>query len=560
MNIIQIPLLSIVLLISLSLQDRPVQNDTDTPSSEYDLVIYGGTPAGVAAAVQATRMGKKVALLEPTSTVGGIIVNGLGGTDIDNHREFQNSPAVGGFALEFYRKVAEHYGRLDEFNEKLKNRIKDGSIWKFEPHVAEKIMKTFLEENGVSVYLNTRLSEDKDNVLKMQRIIKHLKSENGHIFSARMFIDASLEGDLLAASGISTTWGRESNAKYGETKNGIRGETTYRQFEVKVDPYIQPGTPLSGLIPTVQGGELGIAGEEDQSIQAYCFRMCLSQDPKNRLDFQKPKVYKRNDYEIYLRYLKAGGKLYRPSPSIPNGKTDLGAWHDLSHNLYGMNHEYPEGNYETRQRIFDFHQSFTQGLFYFLAHDPEVGQLDSELQQAWKQWGLCKDEFTDNEGWPRQFYVRDARRMVSDYVITEHHIRRINPTPVPDPVAVAFWPPDLHSARRIVKDGYAYNEGFVFGGDDWLPFGISYRALVPKNTECENLLTPTCLSSSHVAYGAVRIEFTYMALGQACAISAVIAMDGSIPVQEVEYKLLKEKLLGTNQVIDPNLVGRPDVF
>ncbi|NNU33281.1 FAD-dependent oxidoreductase [Mucilaginibacter sp. S1162] len=235
------------------------------------------------------------------------------------------------------------------------------------------------------------------------------------------------------------------------------------------------------------------------------------------------------------------------------------ARHDLSHNLYGMNRAYPTGNYATRKQIFNQHKTFTRGLFYFLANDEEVGKLSPALQKEWQQWGLCKDEFKDTKGWPAQFYVRDARRMVSKFVITQQYVNRNNPSIAPDPVTVAYWPTDLHSVRRIVKDGYAYNEGYVFGGNDWRPFGISYRALTPKTQECTNLLTPTCLSSSHIAYGAIRIEFTYMELGQACAIASALAIDAHITVQQVSYQQLKEQLLKASLVLDASKVGMPKI-
>lgn len=515
----------------------------------YDVVIYGGTPAGVAAAIQSSRMGMKVALLEPGDRLGGMLVEGLGGSDIDNHLSFQNSPAVGGIALEFYRRIAKAYQRETEFEQMIRNREKDLDLWRFESSVAEKVIKDWIDEEDVDVLYRHLLDEEKDAVVKRGNKIQTIRTTDGKVIEADIFIDATVEGDLLAAAGVSYTIGRESNDRYDETRNGIRGETTHAQFQVKVDPYIIEGDPSSGLIPTIQDESLGEPGSGDHRIQAYCFRMCFTQDDNNKIPFTKPATYDRNNYIIYLRYLKAGGKLYTPVSRLPNGKTDIGAWHDLSHNLYGMNHAYPDGNYAQRQEILQYHRDFTQGLFYFLANDPEVKELDADLQQEWASWGLAKDEFTDNDGWPRMFYVRDARRMVSDYVITEHHVRKDNPEPVPDPIAVAFWPPDVHSVRRIVKDGYAYNEGFVFGGDFWQPLPISYRALVPKMAECSNLIAPSCPSSSHIAYGAIRLEWTFMALGQAAATVAKVAVKNNTAVQEVEYDIIRHILINDGQVI-----------
>lgn len=520
------------------------------PNHDYDLVVYGGTPGGFIAAIYAATHGKSVALIEPTTAVGGILVNGLGVTDIDSQKDFQNSLAVGGLAREFYRRVAVYYGREAAFLDAVANKKKVREIWPHEPGVAERLIKQWLEEAGVAVFTQTRLSEAAGSVVKRGNRIEAITMEDGRTFRARVFIDASYEGDLLAFAGISYAYGREGNARYGETLNGVRGETTHAQFKVPVDPYIEPGNPESGLIHTIQDGELGEPGSPSPYIQAFCFRACLTPVKENQIPFEKPAGYDRSHYEIYLRYLRAGGKLLWPWISVPNQKSDLGAWHDLSHNLYGMNAEYPDGDYRTRERIFEEHKRFTQGLFYFLANDPEVGELDPDLQREWASWGLAKDEFTDNGNWPRQFYVRSARRMVSDYVITEHHILKPNPVPVEDPVGVAFWPPDVHSARRIVKDGLAYNEGFVFDpAGQWRPLPVSYRALVPKRDECINLLTPTCPSSSYIAYGAIRLEWTFMVLGQSAATAAIMAIDQDLAVQDIDYTVLRTQLEKDNQIL-----------
>jgi hypothetical protein len=489
-----------------------------------DVCIYGATAAGVMAAVQVAREGTRVVLLEPGTYAGGISVDGLGGTDIDNHN-FKNSVAVGGLAAEFYRRIGKAYG-------------KEGWGLRFEPHVAQRVVDDLLAEHGVKPRLRERLILGPAGVEKAGARLTAIRTESGLTVSARVFIDATIEGDLLHAAGVGTIIGREPNARYGETKNGIRPDNGYRQFTVKVDPFRIPGDPTSGLIPTVQDEPLGTPGEG--------FRLCFTKVPENRVPFTRPEGYDPAQYEIYLRYLKAGGKLFSPAANLPNGKTDLGSWHDLSLNLYGMNHEYPGGDYATRERIVRFHRVFSQGLCFFLANDPAVPET---TRAVWSQWGTCKDEFQDNGGWPRLFYVRDARRMVSDHIITEHHTKKVGQTPVEDPVAVAYWPPDTHHVRRIVKDGACYNEGFVFGGDDWAPFGISYRSLVPKASECGNLLAGSCPSSTHVAYGAIRLEWTFMAMGQACGSAAAIAVRDNLTVQQVPYAALRERLLADKQVV-----------
>lgn len=514
----------------------------------FDVVIYGATPGGIAAAIQTARMGRSVALIEPSQHIGGHITGGLASADIDNHKEFRNSSVIGGIAMEFYQKLAVHYSRVKAFEEMLERHEKNTMLWKTESSVAESVFEDWLRDYKISVFKGHVLAEGRGSVVKVQNRIQRIRMKNGISFSGAVFIDAGYEGDLLYAAGVSMVVGRESNKTYNETLNGIREKTTHAQFTVKVDPYIIPGNPASGLIPTIQNEPLGTPGAGDSSLQAYCFRVCLTDSMRNQIAFSKPAGYNRNEYEIYIRYLEAGGKLYTPKANLPNRKTELGAWHDLSHNLYGMNRAYPNGSYEQRKKKLDDHTRFTKGLFYFLATDTAVARLAPALQNEWKRWGYAKDEFTDNGGFPRIFYVRDARRMVSDYVITEHHFQNAAES-VSDPVAVAFWPPDVHSVRRIVKNGAAYNEGFVFSGDSWRPFGISYRALVPRISECANILTPTCPSASHIAFGAMRLEHNFMDMGQACATAAVLAINNREAVQEVSYPVLKKQLIKDKLII-----------
>lgn len=500
-----------------------------------DICILGGSEAGFTAAIQAARVGRSVVLIEPTGHPGGMMVEGI----VKDIR-FGSARVIGGIAREVYTSIEARYGLAPDF-------LDPAWYSRYEPSLAECVIEDLLaREENITIIRKTRILE-KGGMEKKGTEIKHICLENGKEISARVFIDASIEGHLLHFAGVTTETVREGNAAYGETRNGIQVENTYRQFQVKVDPYLDPGHPASGLLPTIQSGELGRYGARDKHIQGYCFRMCLTRNRDNVIPVSKPSNYNPEVYEIYRRYLQAGGNLFYPQANRHNGKTDLGSWHDLSANLYGQNWQYPAGNYATQDSIVQYHRDFTEGLIWFLQHDPAV---DSATRSNWEGWGLCRDEFTDHGHWPRRLYIRSARRMVSDYVITEHHTRRDNDERVEDPVAIAWWPPDTHHARRIVRDGAAYNEGFVFGGDDWRPFGVSWRALIPKSSECTNLITPTCPSSSYVAYGAIRILPTFMALGQAAGCAASLAVGRHETVQEINYQALRKALVDNGQILE----------
>jgi hypothetical protein len=500
-----------------------------------EICILGGSEAGFTAAIQAARLGKKVVLVEPTGHPGGMMTEGIV-SDI----RFGSSAVIGGIGRELYTALEAHYGRIPEFG-------KPGWYSPYEPSVAEGIIEKMIgKEKRIRIIRFSRIKE-MEGVSKEGSEIQSIHLENGMRIRAKVFIDASIEGDLIHLAGISTETIREGNARYGETKNGIQVRNDYRQFEVKVDPYKIPGDTNSGLIPTIQPSELGENGSSDKHIQGYCFRLCLTREEKNRVIIPKPDNYDPGNYEIYRRYLKAGGGLFYPQANRANGKTDLGSWHDLSANLYGENWQYPAGSYSTRDSIAQYHRDFTRGLIWFLQNDPGV---DEQTRKNWEGWGTCEDEFTDNDGWPRRLYIRSARRMVSDYIITEQHTRRDKPDTVGEPVAIAWWPPDMHHARRIVKDGYSYNEGFVFGGDDWKPFGIAWKALVPRESECTNLITPTCISSSYVAYGAIRILPTFMILGQSAGCAAAFAIDRNVNVQDIKYVELRALLVSNGQILD----------
>jgi hypothetical protein len=517
---------------------------------EADVCIYGGTGAGVVAAVQTVRMGRSVILLEPGKHFGGMSIEGLGGTDIDNHGNFQNSPAVGGLALEFYRRINAKYGRAAAFEEMLLHRRKQKELWRFEPHVAEAVFSEWIKEAGIKALPMRRLA-GKNSVRKEGARIVSLRCDNGGEFRAAMFIDATYEGDLLAAAGVDFVLGREGNARHGETKNGVQTSSPRGHLDREIDPYREPGRPSSGLIHGVQDQPVGRDGDPSDSIQAFCFRLCLTKNPANRLPVTKPPGYDPARYELQRRYLAAGGKIPPPSARLPNGKTDPGSWHKLAGNMPGLNDRYPSASPSERARLLRESREYIQGLHWFLGNDPAVPR---ETREAWRPWGLCKDEFTDNGGWPRVFYVRNGRRMAGDFVLTENHGRKVNPLPVADPVGLVWWPHDLHEARRLVRDGRVWLEGIVFDSSadcDWAPFGIPYRCLVPRRAECVNLLTPTCPSSTYVAYGAYRLEYQFMIAAQAAATAAVLAIEGRTAVQDVDYPRLRKRLLADGQILSP---------
>jgi len=515
---------------------------------ETDLCIYGGTSAGVVAAVQGAKMDIRVILVEPGQHLGGMSIEGLGGTDIDNHKEFRNSPSVGGLALEFYQRIAQRYGRIDAFEAMRREGRKDTALWRFEPHVAEAVFDEWVKEAGVTVLRGHRLREA-GGVGKEGTTITLVTFENGVSVRAKVFIDATYEGDLLAFAGCSFSVGREGNAAYNETKNGIRTDTTHGQFEKAVDPWVIPGDPASGTIHGVENAPPGEHGAPSDGIQGYAFRLCLTKNPSNRIPMGKPEHYDPTHYELQKRFVAAGGLINPPGPSQPNGKTDPGSWHHLAGNLTGWNHRYPVASYAERAEMLRKSRDHILGVYWFMANDPAVPEVQ---RAAWRDWGLCQDEFADNGGWPRAFYVRNGRRLVGDFVLTEAYMRKSDPEPVDDSVGLIWWPPDLHHARRVVKDGRVWNEGAVFQEakePDWIPCGIPYRCLLPKRSEVTNLLSPTCPSSSYVAYGAYRIEFTFMVAAQSAATAAAMAIDANSTLSEISYPALRERLLADGQVL-----------
>jgi hypothetical protein len=523
---------------------------------ETDVCIYGGTVAGIAAAVQTARMGKTVVVVEFGNHLGGMTSGGLGATDIGN------KAAIGGIAREFYHRVAQHYARDDAWHfEKRENFLRakstrappdlnspDATMWTFEPHVAEDILFQMLNETKVPVFFQQRL----EHVKKDGARITEIAMENGKVFRAKMFIDATYEGDLIAKAGVRYKVGREANSDYGETLDGIRAVTPKHQFTVAVDPYVKAGVPGSGLLPYIQSIEAGKAGSGDGSVQAYNYRLCYTRNAANRLSHKKPPHYDPAKYELLARYLEAlVASGHNPTLEefwnpvrMPNGKTDINNNGGFSTDFIGVNYAYPEGNYSLRDQIRLAHEDYTRGFIYFLATSPRVPE---NMRLEMQSWGPAKDEFFDSGGWPHQLYVREARRMISDYVMTEHNCR--GKLTAEDPVSLAAYTMDSHNCRRIVKDGRVENEGDVQVGG-FPPYPISYRSIVPKAAESENLLVPVCLSATHIAYGSIRMEPVFMILGQSAATAAVLALDANCPLQKLKYEELRTRLLKDKQVLE----------
>ena len=495
---------------------------------QSDICIFGGTSAGVIAAVQAAKMGKSVVVVEPGKHLGGLTAGGLGWTDIGN------KVAIGGLSREFYRRLGRHYGKPE--------------AWTFEPSVAKREFDVLLEEAKVPVYFQQRLVA----VTKGGTRIVEIATQKGDVFRAKMFIDATYEGDLMAKAGVACFVGREANAVYGETLNGIRGKTPKHQFTMPVDPYVKPGDPASGLLPFVQPVAFGNPGDGDKCVQAYNFRLCLTKNPANRKPVDPPAHYDPAKYELLGRYFDALAAAHKPVAlknflkldMVTADKTDINNNGPFSTDCIGMNYDYPDTDYASRECIWTEHLDYTKGLLTYLATSPRVpASVRSEMQQ----WGLCKDEFPETGGWPHQLYVRESRRMIAGCVMTEKHCRHAEI--VSDSIGLAAYNMDSHNCRRLVRDGHVENEGDV-QVPPMSPYPISYCAIVPKATQCENLLVPVCLSASHIAYGSIRMEPVFMILGLSAATAAAMAIDDAAPVQKVDYAKLRDRLLADRQILD----------
>jgi hypothetical protein len=491
---------------------------TKSQTRRADVCVYGGSAAGIIAAVQAARLGLTVLVLNPARHIGGLTTGGLSWTD------FGRKEAIGGLSREFYRRVGAKYRVAEE--------------WAFEPHVAEEVLWEMVREVGVPILQNQFLA----TVKKQERRIVAITTEAGVTVHATVFIDCTYEGDLMAKAGVQFHVGREANRVYTETINGVQRRNTH-QFTLPVSPYVVESDVKSGLLPGIQP-TMGATGAGDKSVQAYCFRLTLTKTPDNRLAYEKPDGYDPRDYELLARYLKAGfTDLFSKFDPLRGGKFDKNNHGGFSTDFIGANHAYPNASYAERERIFQAHVRYQKGLMYFLGNDKQV---PDRLQARWREWGLCKDEFTDTGGWSRQLYVREARRMIASVVMTENHC--VGKVTVEDSVGLGSYNMDSHNCNRVVIDGKVQNEGDVQVKTP--PYPISYRAIVPERRQCTNLFVPVCLSCSHIAYGSIRMEPVFMILGQSAALAAKIAVANGLPtVQDVPYSELAEALRDAGQVL-----------
>ena len=542
------------LVLVLSVLPQPMPQAPVRP--EFDVVIYGATSAGVIAAVQARRLGKTAVIVGPDFHLGGLSSGGLGFTDTGN------KAVIGGLSRDFYQRVWRHYDRPESWKwqkrEEYGNKGQgtpaiDGAqrtMWIFEPHVAERVFEDLVSEYQLRVDRNQWLDRSRGVVKTGGRIVS-IAMVSGMVYTGRMFIDATYEGDLMAAAGVDYKVGRESQAEYGEKWNGVQTGVLHHRHHFgvlskPVSPYVVPGDPTSGTLPRISSASPGEYGQADKKVQAYCYRYCVTDHPENRIAFPKPDGYDPSQYELLLRIYETGWReTFDKFDPIPNRKTDSNNHGPMSSDNIGLSYDYPEASYERRREILKEHETYQKGWLYFIANDPRVPK---DVQERMQSWGLAKDEFTDNGGWPHQIYVREARRMVGAFVMTENELMKRRPTP--DSIGMGSYTIDSHNVQRyITPEGYVQNEGDI-GVPLPGPYEIAYGALVPKAGQADNLIVPVCVSSTHIAFGSIRMEPVFMVLAHSAATAAAIAIDRGVSVQNVPYAELRERLLKDGQVLE----------
>lgn len=513
----------------------PSTVDESSRNLSTDVCIYGANAAGVMAAVQVVRSGCRVVLLNPSRHVGGMTSGGLSFTDIGD------KAAIGGLARDFYRRLGAYYGKPEE--------------WNFEPHVAERILNEYLAEAGVAVMNGQYVEAARHIESSGAPRISEIRTTSGLTVTARYFIDCSYEGDLMARSGIRYAIGREANAEHGERFNGQQINATH-QFGSKIDPFIRPGDSQSGLLPGIDPDSEFIPGFPDRRVQAYNFRVCLTRRPGLRVSFSKPDGFDPRDYELLARLLASGwSDVFAKFDRIQGEKIDANNFGPVSTDYIGGSAAWPEASYSERERIFMRHVQYQQGYHWFMSNALAV---PAPIRSSYSKWGLAADEFLGTvDHWPHQLYVREARRMVGELVVTENHCLGFRTED--DAIGLGAYQMDSHNCRRIVHDGYVLNEGDVQIKLN-RPYGISYRSIIPRKGECANLLVPVCLSATHIAWGSIRMEPVSMILAQSAAVAASGAIaSGNIPVQDVQYAKIRPLLDRCGQILSADGISEPSI-
>lgn len=531
-----------------------LNKSTETQVRKADVIIYGGTSAAIIAAVQVKKMGKSVIVVSPDTHLGGLSSGGLGFTDTGNKE------VIGGLSREFYQRLYQYYQndstwqwqKKEEYGNKGQGTPAiDGTnrtMWIFEPHVAEQVFEDFAKENKLLIFRNEWLDRSEKGIVKVAGSIQSFRTLNGNVYQGKMFIDATYEGDLMAVAGVDYHVGREANSVYGEQWNGVQPEVFQHghHFKAKISPYKIANDSTSGLLPEISSEPIAKYGSGDNKIQAYCFRMCLSNHPENRIPFPKPEGYDPARYELLARVFASGWReTFDKFDNIPNRKTDTNNHGAFSTDYIGKNYDYPEASYERRKQIIKDHELYQKGLMYFLQNDKSI---PADVREKMQEWGLPKDEFKDNGNWPHQLYIREARRMIGEFVMKEADA--LGKTQVPNPIGMGSYALDAHNAQRYIKkDGYVQNEGDIGVHPD-KPYSIAYGSILPKEKECNNLLVPVCVSSSHIAYGSIRMEPVFMILGQSAATAAVLSINNKVSPQQLPYSKLKAVLLKDKQRLE----------
>jgi hypothetical protein len=518
-----------------------------------DVIVYGGTSAAVTTAVQVHRMGLSVIIVSPDKHLGGMSSSGLGFTDTGNKE------VIGGLAREFYQLIYQHYQKPESWrwqkqseygNKGQGNPAIDGekrTMWIFEPHVAEEAFETLIKQNHITVYRDEWLDREKGVIKKNENIIS-VKTLSGKVYKGEVFIDATYEGDLMASAGVSYTVGREDNSLYNETWNGVQAGVHHHghYFKDNIDPYKIPGDPSSGLLPRISNETPGENSSGDTKIQAYCFRLCLTQYPDNRVPITKPEGYDSTQYELLARLSATRwDEFFGKYDPIPNLKTDVNNHGPFSFDNIGMNWDYPEASYERRKKILNEHVSYQKGLLYFMATDL---RLPVWVRETMNKWGYAKDEFADNGNWPYNIYVREARRMLGEYVMTENDV--LGKRPVPKSIGMGSYTMDSHNVQRyITAEGYVQNEGDI-GVAAPKPYQIDLGSIMPDKEDCSNLLVPVCVSCSHIAFGSIRMEPVFMILGQSAGTVASLSVMNKKDLHDLTYDEIKNRLIADGQILE----------